>query len=159
MLSWTPSSNQNHWQQRSFFFQQLLFRCQNEPLRQFEQWTLLGNYKDDTTNRWFSCNDKVVFEIKVDDLNNKTYVLFYVRKWFTFYFNFISVILIQGGFVNSDIVFGCDDPTHKPSSVQILSLLTQFSGLTTLQSLVSGKPLQGGLTRLRFVFEEWRPHI
>ena len=37
--------------------------------------------KDDTTNQWFSCNDKVVFEIKADDLNNKTsYVLFYVRK-------------------------------------------------------------------------------
>ena len=37
--------------------------------------------KDDTTNRWFSCNDKVVFEIKAGDVNNKTsYVLFYVRK-------------------------------------------------------------------------------
>ena len=37
--------------------------------------------KDDTTNQWFSCNDKVVFEIKADDLSNKTsYVLFYVRK-------------------------------------------------------------------------------
>ena len=36
--------------------------------------------KDDTTNQWFSCNDKVVFEIKADYLNNKTYVLFYVRK-------------------------------------------------------------------------------
>ena len=47
---------------------------------------------------------------------------------------------------NSDIVFGCDDPTHNPSSVRILSLLTQFSGLTTLQSLVSGEALQGGLT-------------
>ena len=53
---------------------------------------------------------------------------------------------MQGGFVNSDIFFGCDDPTHNPSSVQILSLLTQFSGLTTLQSLVSGEALQGGLT-------------
>ena len=36
--------------------------------------------KDDTTNPWFPCNDKVVFEIKADDLKNKTYVLFYVRK-------------------------------------------------------------------------------
>ena len=82
--------------------------------------------KDDTTNQWFSGNDKVVFEIKVDDLNNKTsYVFFYARKWFSFYFIFISIILMQGGF-NSYIVFGCDDPAHNPSSVRILSLLTQF---------------------------------
>ena len=63
-------------------------------------------------------------------LNNKTsYELFYVRKWFSF------------------LVFECDDPTHNPSSVQILSLLTQFSGLATLQSLVSGEALQVGLTK------------
>ena len=66
---------------------------------------------------------------------------------------------MEGGFVISDIVFGCDDPTHNPSSVQILSLLTQFSGFTTLQSLVSGEALQGGLTKLGLVFEEWWPHI
>ena len=66
---------------------------------------------------------------------------------------------MQGGFVNSDIVFGCDDPTHSPNSVQILSLLTQFSVLTTLQSLVLGETLQGGLTKLGLVFEEWQPHI
>ena len=45
--------------------------------------------KDDTTNLWFSSNDKVVFEIKADNLNNKTHVLFYVRKRFSFYFNLI----------------------------------------------------------------------
>ena len=37
--------------------------------------------KDDTTNQWFSCNNKVVLEIEADDLNNKAlYVLFYLRK-------------------------------------------------------------------------------
>ena len=74
--------------------------------------------KDDVTNQWFSYNDRIVFKIKADDLDNKTpYVLFYVRNWFRFYFIFISVILIQGGFVNLDIVFGCDNPTHNLSSV------------------------------------------
>ena len=67
---------------------------------------------------------------------------------------FISVIFMQGRFVNSDMVVGCDDPTHNPSSVRILSLLTQFSGLTSLQSLVSGERLQGGLIKLGLVFEE-----
>ena len=61
---------------------------------------------------------------------------------------------MQGGFVNSDIVFGSDDPTHNPSSVRILSPLTQFPGLTTLRSLVSGEQLQEGLTKLCLVFEE-----
>ena len=32
-----------------------------------------------------------------------------------------------------------DDPTYNPSPVQELSLLTQFSSITTLQSLVSEK--------------------
>ena len=47
--------------------------------------------------------------------------------------------VLPGGFVISDIVFGCDDPPCNPSPVRELSLLTQFSGLTTLQSLVSEK--------------------
>ena len=53
------------------------------------------------------------------------------------------VIVLQGGFVISDIVFGCDDPTYNPSPVRELSLLTQFSGITTLQSLVSEKQCKG----------------
>ena len=36
--------------------------------------------KDDTTNRWFSWNDRLTFKIKAGDVNNKTYVFFYVRK-------------------------------------------------------------------------------
>ena len=42
--------------------------------------------KDVTTNQWFSCDDKVVFKIKADDLNNKmSYALFFVRKYFFFF--------------------------------------------------------------------------
>ena len=48
---------------------------------------------------------------------------------------------LKGGFVNFDIIFGCDDPTYNPRSVWKLSLLTQFSGLTTLQFLVSRESL------------------
>ena len=36
-------------------------------------------------------------------------------------------MILQGGFVISDIVFGCGDPTYNLSPVQELSLLTQFS--------------------------------
>ena len=67
---------------------------------------------------------KVVFKIKADDLKNKT----------------------------SNILFFF--VRRYPSYVPILGLLTQFSGLTTLQSLVSGEALQWGLTRLGLVFEE-----
>ena len=45
-------------------------------------------------------------------------------------------MVLQGGFGSSDKVFGCDNPTYNPSPVRELSFLTQFSGITTLQSLV-----------------------
>ena len=52
-------------------------------------------------------------------------------------------MILQGGFIMSDKVFGCDNPTYNPSPVRELSLLTQFSGITTLQSLVSEKQCKG----------------
>ena len=52
-------------------------------------------------------------------------------------------IILQGGFVISDIIFGCDDPTYNPSTVQELSLLTQYSGIATLQSLVLEEQCKG----------------
>ena len=48
------------------------------------------------------------------------------------------------GFVNLDIVFGCYNPTHNPSSVREMCLSTQFSGLTALQSLVTKEVLLAG---------------
>ena len=51
---------------------------------------------------------------------------------------------LQGGFVNLHTVFGCDESTYNPSSVQKLILLTQFSGITILQFLVTRETLQGG---------------
>ena len=49
-----------------------------------------------------------------------------------FFFFFFQTPTLQRGFVNLDIVFGCDDTTYNPSSVQKLIFLTQFSGLTIL---------------------------
>ena len=40
------------------------------------------------------------------------------------------IMVLQGDFVNLDSVFGYDNPTHNPSPVQELSLLTQCSGFT-----------------------------
>ena len=51
----------------------------------------------------------------------------------------IIFMVLQGGFVISDIIFACDDPTYNPDPVWELSLLTQFSRITTLQSFVSEK--------------------
>ena len=62
---------------------------------------------------------------------------------------------MQEVFVNSDIVFW----PQFLWILWILSLLTQFSGLTTLLSLVLGEALQVGLTKLGIVFKEWRSHI
>ena len=114
--------------------------------------------KDNTTIQCFSCDNKVVFQIKADDLSKKYHMCtFFVRKRlsvsFLFVF-FLSCCFCIRGFVNSGTVFGSDNSTHNPSSVSILSLLTQFSSLTILQSLVSGETLQGGMTKLGLVFEE-----
>ena len=58
-------------------------------------------------------------------------------KDFDFFF------FLQGVFFISDIVFGCDNLTYNPSPVRELNLLTQFSGFTTLQSLVLEKHCKG----------------
>ena len=44
-------------------------------------------------------------------------------------------LVLQGVFVISDNAFGCDEPTYNTSPVWKLSLLTQFSGFTTLHLL------------------------
>ena len=54
------------------------------------------------------------------------------------------VMVLQGGFVISDIVFGCDDGTYNASPVWELSVVTQFSDFTNVQSLVSEKQYKGG---------------
>ena len=59
------------------------------------------------------------------------------------FFQDLLKYILQGGFVILDIVFGCDNPTYNPSPVWELSLLTQFSGITTLQSLVLEKQCKG----------------
>ena len=104
--------------------------------------------KDLHSSSWYSCNDKLVLNIEERSLNNSiSYILIYrkvsmfpriYKKNLTlFYFSF------PGGFVISDIVFGCNDPTYNPIPVRGLSLLTQFSGFTTLQSLVLERHCKG----------------
>ena len=99
--------------------------------------------KDLHSSSWYSCNDKSVFNVEENSVNNTTSCILFCRK-FKFFQDLPKIfIVLQGGFVISDIVFGCDDPTYNPSPVRELSLLTQFSGITTLQSLVSEKQCKG----------------
>ena len=68
------------------------------------------------------------------------HISFFTAKFKFFSQDLSSIFMVlQGGFVISDKVFGCDDPTYNRSPVQELSLLTQFLGITTLQSLVLEK--------------------
>ena len=74
--------------------------------------------------------------------------ILHLTSFFTGKFKFFQdlpkiAIVLQGGFVISDLVFGCDNPTYNPSPIRELSLLTQFSGITTLQSLVLEKQCKG----------------
>ena len=68
---------------------------------------------------------------------------FFTTK-FKFFQDQLNIFMVlQEGFVISDKAFGCDNPIYNPSSVRELSLFTQFSGITTLQSLVSEKQCKG----------------
>ena len=83
------------------------------------------------------------FNVEENSVNNTTSYILFAEK-FKFFQDLPKIfIVLQGGFVISDIVFGCDNPTYNPSPVRELSLLTQFSGITTLQSLVSEKQCKG----------------
>ena len=104
--------------------------------------------KDLHSSSWHSCNDKLALNVEERSLNNTTsYILFYRKVWMfpSIYQNKIwrFFFSLQGDFVISDFVFGCDNPTYNASPVGELSLLTQFSGFTTLQSLVSEKHCKG----------------
>lgn len=52
-------------------------------------------------------------------------------------------VACKGFFVMPDIAFEFDNPTYNPSVIQKLSLLTQFLGIATLQSLVLDKKCKG----------------
>lgn len=52
-------------------------------------------------------------------------------------------VAFKGFSVMSDIAFEFDNPTYNPSVIQKLSLLTQFLGIATLQSLVLDKKCKG----------------
>ena len=53
------------------------------------------------------------------------------------------MLFYKGVFSFQTNVFGYDDPTYKSSPVLELSLLTKFSGITNLQSLVLEKQCKG----------------
>ena len=53
------------------------------------------------------------------------------------------LMVLQQGFVISNIAFGSGDPKYNPSAVQELGLLTHISGITTLQFLVLEKQCKG----------------
>ena len=66
-------------------------------------------------------------------------------------------MILQRGFVISDKVFGCDDPTYNPSPVGIESAHSIFRHYNPAV-LSFGEAMQGGLTKHSLVYEESRPH-
>ena len=72
--------------------------------------------KDLHSSCWYSCNDKLVSNVEESFLNNTTsYILFTEKCKF---FPGLLKDILQGGFVISDIVFGCDNPTYNSSPVR-----------------------------------------
>ena len=52
-------------------------------------------------------------------------------------------MILYRDFIISDIVSRCNDPKYNLNPVQDFSLVTQFSGITTLQSLLLEKQWKG----------------
>ena len=104
--------------------------------------------KDLHSSSWYSCNDKLVLMLMKGLSTKLHHTSFFIEKFecspeFSRKKKLIFFFFLQGGFVISDIIFGCDDPIYNPSPVRELSLLTQFSAFRTLQSLVSEKHCKG----------------
>ena len=58
----------------------------------------------------YSCNDRLAFNVEESSLNNTTYCILFLKKSVTSFHDLLKYIL-QGDFVISNIVFGCDNPT------------------------------------------------
>ena len=136
-----PHSSHNYWRWISFINKYSLIATINHSgtLNWGHYWACIKHLH---SSCWYSCNDKLVSNVEESSLNNTTSCILFYRKVYIFFQDLLKYIL-QGGFIISDIVFGCDNPTYNPSPVRELSLLTQFSGITTLQSLVSEKQCKG----------------
>ena len=64
----------------------------------------------------------------------------FLHQSLRFSLDLLNIFMVfQWGFVIFDKVFGCGNPTDNPSPVWELNLLTQFSGITTLEYLVLEK--------------------
>ena len=77
----------------------------------------------------------------------------FLQKSVNFFHDLLKYIL-QGGFVILGIVFGYDEPTYNSSPVWELSLLTEFSGITTPAVLSLGEVMQGVLANYGLVYVE-----
>ena len=71
------------------------------------------------------------FNVEENSVNNASNI-FFTAKFKSFLGSRKLFHDYARGFFISDNVFGYDDPTYIPSPVRELSLLSQFSGTTTL---------------------------
>ena len=66
---------------------------------------------------WYCCNDKLVFNVGENSLNNSTsYTSFFTTKFKCSSGSPKNFHTFASGFCH--IVFGCDDPTYNPSPLQ-----------------------------------------
>ena len=145
---WARSGSHNCWKW-SFIYKQIFFNCHYQPLRHFEQGSLLGFYQVLALIflvllQWqigFECWRKVSQQDYIihPNLQKSLNVPQHLPEQNLTFFYFS----LQGDFVISDFVFGCDSPTYNTSPVWESSLLTQFSAFTALQSLVLEKHCKG----------------
>ena len=113
---------------------------QSGTLNQGDYWAVV---KDLNSGNWLPCNDKVVVTIAQHSLNNTTSCILFYKK------NLSIVIVVKGGFVFLNIVFGCGDPTYYPSPGRGIEFaFSIFRNLHLSKTLVFMKSIGRGLPNL-----------
>ena len=111
---------------------------------------LLGFYQGLTLLYLYFCNDKSVFNDEENYVNKSTSYI--IHTFFTAKFKFFPGSTkyfhgLQGGFVISEIVFGCDNPTYNPSFFMGVKIAHSIFRHYNPAVLNFGEVMQGALTK------------
>ena len=98
----------------------------------------------------YFCNDKSVFNDEENYVNKSTSYI--IHSFFTAKFKFFLRSTkyfhgLQGGFVISEIVFGCDNPTYNPSFFMGVKIAHSIFRHYNPAVLNFGEVMQGALTK------------
>ena len=147
---WTQSEWNNHLlvpitveDEVSFTIKDSLIATINHSgtLNRRHYWAII---KDLHSSSWYSCNGELVSNVEERSLNNTVSYILFLQKSLNVPQDLPKKVFFARGFLSlQTLSLGVTTPHITPDILRELSLLTQFSGFTTLQSKVSEKHCKG----------------